>query len=209
MEHVYHCNIIEPESRGRHGEDGQFCSTIFHKGDVQHSLLAQFSLVWEKRKNSLSGENCAKVGMFIVEKPSLFPCGNFSNIHGFMCILSMYRGLAPYNISKLDKVVLVNLIRTEMGEPYDYVLHVEGSYSDLLDLSSLCCRPRICWRSRASLRDRMGVGAMQFDRPFEPCITDFRLLDPKTGSGGIVFRSRSRQSRLPVHRDFLKDRDKF
>lgn len=49
----------------------------------------------------------------------------------------------------------------------------------------------------------MGVGAMQFDRPFEPCIAGYRLLAPKIGSGG------SRRSRLPGDRGFLKDRDNF
>lgn len=29
VEHVYHCNILEPESRGHHGEDIGFGSMIF------------------------------------------------------------------------------------------------------------------------------------------------------------------------------------
>ena len=90
-----------------------------------------------------------------------------------------------------------------MEEPYNYVLHIESSFSDFLNLASLFCRSRICWRSSASLEDRMGVGAMQFDRPFEPCIAGYRLLVPKIGSGG------SRRSRLPGDRGFLKDRDNF
>lgn len=56
VEHVYHCNILERESRGHHGEDIGFGSMIFS-----------------------------------------------------MCILSIYSGFSPNNISELDKVVLVAL----------------------------------------------------------------------------------------------------